>query len=231
MDAGTEASAWAAETTGTPEKPTIRVAIVSKVRLHAEALAGMLSGYARVQVVGGVTNHQAAHDAGALEPDVVLVDMAGETSWGAIRAIRSEGGAAIVALAIAETEEDIVECAKAGVSGYVTRSASVADLVTTVESVSRGELVCSPRVAAALFRRAGALTSQPAAPLQRLTRREAEILRLVEMGLSNKQIAQHLFVELATVKNHLHNIFEKLQVHTRGQAAMIARTAVQQWSN
>jgi len=104
----------------------------------------------------------------------------------------------------------------------VPRAASVEDLVAALESVGRGELLCSAQTAAALLRRVAALAagrSAPAQPLSNLTRREREIGGLLEAGLSNKDIAVQLGIEVATVKNHVHNVLEKLQVHRRGQAA------------
>jgi two-component system, NarL family, nitrate/nitrite response regulator NarL len=147
--------------------------------------------------------------------------MGRKASGDAIRGIRTRVGAEVVALAVTETEEEILDYARAGASGYVARGASLNELVSTVESVSRGEILCSPRIAAALFKRAGALANDSRAPLHRLTRRETEIVGLVARGLSNKQIAQRLFIEVATVKNHLHNIFEKLQVRSRIEAVMV----------
>src|SRR5439155_827652 len=105
------------------------------------------------------------------------------------------------------------------------REASIDDLVTVIESVARGEAICSPRVAAGLLRRVAALAAGHGGDLPRaqLTNREREIVRLIDNGLSNKEIARALGIEVATVKNHVHNILEKLQVHRRGEAAARVR--------
>jgi len=120
----------------------------------------------------------------------------------------------------------VIACAEAGVSGYVTREASLDELTGVVESVARGESPCSPRISALLLRRvaetAGRRTETDAA--RRLTRREAEIVGLIDEGLSNKQIAGRLSIELATVKNHVHSILEKLQVERRAEAAARVRS-------
>ena len=106
------------------------------------------------------------------------------------------------------------------VSGYVSREDSLDDLVAVVESVGRGELLCSPRVAASLLRRVAsrAGTRWDSAPTHHLTAREAQIGQLIQEGLSNKEIASRLGIEVTTAKNHVHNLLEKLQVHRRAEA-------------
>ena len=104
--------------------------------------------------------------------------------------------------------------------------ASLEDLTVAVESAARGELFCSPRVAFTLLRRVGAMAIQiksaegEAGPLSELTLREQEILQLVDRGMSNKEIARHLGIGLATAKNHVHHILEKLHVHRRIDASI-----------
>src|SRR5262249_61440027 len=114
----------------------------------------------------------------------------------------------IVAIAVADIEQDVFACAEAGVSGFVSRNGSIQDLVTAVHCAVRNELVCSPRIAALLFSRVGAkrtserqhdaLTSREQ---DALTRREQEIVSLMTAGLSNKEIARQLRIQNATVKN------------------------------
>ncbi len=131
-----------------------------------------------------------------------------------------------MALAVSEVESDVLAWAEAGVVGYVPREASLEDLVSTIEAVVRGELRCSPRIAATLFRRVTKLSANRRHTPQgiHLTPRELEILDLIDHGLSNKQIAGKLGIEVATVKNHVHNILEKLQVNRRGEAAARMRS-------
>ena len=126
-----------------------------------------------------------------------------------------------MALGVSEAEDDILECAEAGIAAYVLREGSIEDLVETLEATVRGELCCTPKVAATLMRRLAALAAtQPSAlDATHLTSRELGILRLIERGLSNKEIAGRLFIEVSTVKNHVHHVLEKLQVRTRGEAA------------
>jgi DNA-binding NarL/FixJ family response regulator len=111
----------------------------------------------------------------------------------------------------------------------VSRDRSIDELVAAIEAVARGELVCPPRIAAVLLRRLGVLAlrlvpegAPPPAPTL-LTYREREIASLIEQGLSNKQIAHRLGVQLATIKTHVHHILEKLHVHRRIEIAVPAR--------
>jgi DNA-binding NarL/FixJ family response regulator len=200
----------------------IRVFIVARVRLYREGLATMLPRRNEIMLVGSAESWAGcADEVRALEPDVVLVDMAVADGPSAIREIvNGANGAKVVALAVSESERDVIAYAEAGVSGYVTRGESIDDLITAVESAACGQVTCSPRVAAALLRRVTALSNpSPADADSRLTRREAEIAALLDEGLSNKEIARRLCVTLATVKNHVHSILEKLGVHSRFQVA------------
>ena len=127
----------------------------------------------------------------------------------------------IVALGVAEVEQVVMACAKAGVSGFVAPSGSVKDVVAAVHSAVRGELVCSPRMAAMLLNGVSALVARPLADVDNdtLTQREREIVLLMSEGLSNKQIARSLGIQNATVKNHVHSILSKFRVRRRGEVA------------
>ncbi len=118
-------------------------------------------------------------------------------------------------------EQDVIACAEAGISAFVPREGSTEDLINAVRQAIRGELVCSPRVTALLFDRVAALSAGRIKSIDghALTAREKEIVSLVERGLSNKEIARRLSVGTATVKNHVHNILEKLHIHRRGEVA------------
>lgn len=195
--------------------------ILTRTRLLHQGLALALAG--DFEVIGGAT---AACDAipslRAQRPDIALVDVTGASDVDSVRLIHTEvPDVPLVALAVPEVEDLILGCAEAGIAGYVTREGSLADLRATIDSVSRGETLCSPRIAATLLRRLSDLAAQrepiPRAP--RLTARELQIVELIDQGLSNKEIASRLCIGLATVKNHVHNVLDKLQVHRRGEAA------------
>jgi DNA-binding NarL/FixJ family response regulator len=205
----------------------IRVFIVAAVRLYRDGLAAMLPRRDGITVVGTSESWSAcADELRALEPDVVLVDMAAADGPGAIREIvNGTDGVKVVALAVSENERDVIAYAEAGVSGYVTRTESIDDLVAAIESATCGQVTCSPRVAAALLRRVRALSHRsPSGADSRLTRRETEIAALLHEGLTNKEIAKRLYIELATVKNHVHSILEKLDLHSRFEVAQRANS-------
>jgi two-component system, NarL family, nitrate/nitrite response regulator NarL len=208
-----------------PVGRVIRVFIVARIRLYREGLAALLPRRDEITLVGTAESWAAcADELRALEPDVVLVDMAVADGSSAIREIvNGTDGVKVVALAVSESEQEVVAYAEAGVSGYVTRGESIDDLVAAVESAACGQVTCSPRVAAALLRRVTALSNpSPVETDSRLTRREAEVAALLDNGLSNKEIAHRLCIELATVKNHVHSILEKLELHSRFEVAQRA---------
>lgn len=201
----------------------MRVLVIGGIRLYREGLAQILGRVPHIKVVGTAARcEEALAVLSAAEADAVLVDMAGPDSFTTVHAIAEQWpGASIVALGVSEVDNDIVACAEAGVAGYVPREGSVEDLVAVVDSVARGETLCSPRIAASLLRRIAALASgrELWEGTRLLTGREREIVRLIDRSFSNKEIARELCIEVATVKNHVHNILEKLQVHRRGEAA------------
>jgi two-component system, NarL family, nitrate/nitrite response regulator NarL len=205
----------------------IRVCVWSGTRLYREGLAESLGRYEHVDVVGvfGDEDETLAqlHD---LRPSVILLDTTFSESMELLRAIvREVPDAYTVALALGETESEIIDWAEAGVSGYATRDTSIAELATVIERVTRGEVLCSPKIAGSLFRRVSALASDDStsSASARLTTRERQIVELIGEGLSNKEIAARLVIELATVKNHVHNILAKLNVGRRGEAAARVR--------
>jgi two-component system, NarL family, nitrate/nitrite response regulator NarL len=204
-----------------------RVLILAEVGVHREALAGSLDGDRRCDVVGvapGLDEALAALE--EVGPEIVLVDMPTPADANAVRTLAAAApDIKVVALAVPEVESDVIALAEAGAAGYVGREASTDDLVAAVEAVSRGETLCSPGLAATLFRRVATLAHEPRLePMEeRLTTRELEVLRLIDEGLSNKEIANALSIELTTVKNHVHHILKKLDVRRRTAAAARAR--------
>ncbi len=201
----------------------IQIFILTDIRLYREGLAQVLAcdPYVRVCGVAGDL-HTTLSLIGERRPDVALVDLAMSGSLAAVRAIRLiDPAAKVIALGVPDIEEDLLACAEAGVAGYVSRGAGIDELIATIQRAGRGELLCSPRVAAALRERLTSLAAgqESLGTEPHLTSREREILALVERGLSNKDIARELGIEVATVKNHVHNFLDKLRVHRRGQAA------------
>jgi DNA-binding NarL/FixJ family response regulator len=210
------------------DRERIRVMVVGDVRLYREGIAASLEHRADLEVVCLARSGDALARAGECDVDVVVLDMAMAESLDLVRRLTGAvSGLRIVAFAVEETEHDVLLCAEAGAAGYVPPDGTLDDLMNTIRSVARGELLCSPRIAATLFRALRVQT--PEVSVDRLaltlTAREREIAPLLERGLSNKEIAAQLNIEVATVKNHVHNLLEKLQVSSRGEAAARLRSS------
>ena len=194
--------------------------MITDVRFYQEGLARALAQ--RFRVVGtAACPAEAITELQGASPEIALLDVAPEGSVSWLRAIhRAAPKTRLVALAVPDADDDILACAEAGIAAYVTRDASLSELMETLDGVARGEARCSPRVAAGLLRRLALLAGQAEArPSGRLTAREREVLDLIDEGLSNKQIAAHLCIKLSTVKNHVHNILDKVGASRRGEAA------------
>jgi DNA-binding NarL/FixJ family response regulator len=133
----------------------------------------------------------------------------------------------VLILGMSDLTEEIMACIEAGAAGYVLKDASFDSLVDTIRAVHHGELSCSPRMTASLFSRIAELASDrlPRLPPSalKLTARELDILNEIAQGFSNKEIAQRLFIAAQTVKNHIHNILDKLHLRTRLEAVRYAR--------
>jgi two-component system nitrate/nitrite response regulator NarL len=203
---------------------TPRVMIVSPVLLYREGLAASLSSDGRMDVVA--TTDPAGASAKALHcvPDAVLFDATGGDALELARHLRrSHSDMVLVGFGISDTTASAVACAEAGLGGFIDEDGSIDALVTTTQSALRGEFRCSPRVSAILCERLAALANadplRPAAGACSLTPRERQIASLVSEGLSNKEIALGLQIGPATVKNHVHNILDKLGVRRRAAIA------------
>ncbi len=205
-----------------PDRDSLGALIVSEVRFLLESLAGLLDSTPGFHVCGQCeTLAQAVVATLTTRPAIVLLDVAfpgGPQSATALSAALP--GAGIVALALAETEDDVLTWAEAGITGYIPKSATIDDLLLLIKQISRGEQTCSSRVAGRLLRRIAASATERRAPMAAplpasLTRRESEILALVGEGLSNKDIARRLEISLGTTKSHVHNLLGKLSLRRR----------------
>lgn len=199
------------------------VLIVADIRLYRDGLAHVLRRERgmRVTAVAG-TRKEALGALAGERPSVALVDMGMSDALATVRALaHAAPEVKVVGLAVPESDGEVIACAEAGISGLVSREGSLDDLVAAIESAARGEMACSARVAASLLRRVRTLAAERAGVPKglRLTNREIQIVRLIDEGLSNKEIANRLSIEVATVKHHVHNVLEKLGVRRRGEAA------------
>lgn len=206
----------------------IEILIVAPTRYYRDCLAGCLRHVGGFDVVAtGAAPRDVEEELSALGRGVVLVDVADSPAdSGAVVSLAARSpGLRVVVLGVSEDESEILAYAEMGTAGYVTRNHSIDELVRTIESAAAGELRCSPRIAAALSRRVAQLAAeveQDGKP-ELLSAREAEITELLAQGLSNQEIAHRLCIALATVKNHVHNILEKLHVRGRADAGAWAR--------
>jgi DNA-binding NarL/FixJ family response regulator len=198
-----------------------RVVIASSVRLVREGLVASLRGCDGIVVDAVNLDPEGIARIAAIAPEVVLVDLghAGATAMTRLLKVACSD-AKLVAFALAEIDDDVFACAAAGFSGYVPRESGADELYRTLMDAAGGRMNCAPHITAAMFSRLSDLLQQRPArmALPSLTARESEILTLAEEGRSNKEIARHLRISSATVKNHIHNILQKLRVGRRGEA-------------
>jgi two-component system nitrate/nitrite response regulator NarL len=201
------------------EPVPLRVFVLSDMRLLCEGLGLALARETEVELIGA-GDSSLPLTVVAHRPDVLLLDVS-MPSWAekaaAVRMLLPV--LKIVAIAVAEVEQEVFACAAAGVSGFVSRDGTINDVVTAIHCAVRDELVCSRRTAALLLGRVTALSSRRPEPADGLTRREHEIVALLGEGMSNKEIARALRIQNATVKNHIHTILGKLRVRRRGEIA------------
>jgi DNA-binding NarL/FixJ family response regulator len=194
--------------------------VISEICFFREGIVAALD---EAPEIGTVTEAARAPEpeGGVPAPDVVVVDLATAQSLSVIAAVRrAVPDARIVALG-ADREDQALACARASVRGFVTRDQSLDELVSTVVEVGRGSELCPPSVGVLLLRVMGGSAASNRIRGYALTDRELDVVKLLERGLSNKEIAAALVIEPATVKNHVHNVLRKLNVHRRGQVAAL----------
>ncbi|WP_167854708.1 LuxR C-terminal-related transcriptional regulator [Mangrovimicrobium sediminis] len=221
----------------------VSIVILSDIRIYAEGLQHIFARQAAIDVLGAAADLARAQSlVGDQQPDVVLLDMTMPAPCELARLIvEASPESRIVALAVPFEEHDLLQCAHLGITGYILREASVEELVEAVVCAGEGKFYCPPKITACILnglqaprepapppattpRQIQAAADDAPAPA-RLTRREQQIAALLEDGLSNKQIARQLNIEVSTVKNHVHNLLLKLEVDNRNQAASRLRTS------
>ena len=210
----------------------IRTMIVDDHALFRRGLEMVLDEEPDIELVGQASDGaEAVEKAAESLPDIVLMDIRMPRSSGieACRAMKEAAPSAkIVILTISDEEEDLFEAIRAGASGYLLKDIPLDEVAGTVRAVHGGQSLINPSMAgklltefAALARRDGGDRTQEV-PAPRLTEREMEVLKLVARGMNNRDIAKELFISENTVKNHVRNILEKLQIHSRMEAVMVA---------
>ncbi len=208
----------------------IRVLIVDDHALFRRGLQMVLESEPDIEVVGEAGDgNEALEQAEQTAPDVVLMDVRMPNASGieATRAIKDVlPSAKILMLTISDEENDLYEAIKAGASGYLLKEISIEEVATAVRQVQAGQSLISPSMASKLLTEFASIVKQRdervPVPGPRLTDRELEVLKLVAKGMNNRDIGAELFISENTVKNHIRNILEKLQLHSRMEAVVYA---------
>jgi len=214
----------------------MNIVVLTPVHLLGDSLAACFGQRAGLVVVAVVRDLQSLRSTLAREHvDLALIDVTHGIERYDVRPIAFEhASVTLVALGVDEGRQEVIRCGRAGFSGYVSRDASVDALCRALYDIVQGKLSCPAEISSsllrALFRDDGPAGPSPG---NTLTRRESDVLELIGHGLSNKEIARELYLSVATVKHHVHNVLDKLNLPRRAQAMrrvqeapwLVARTA------
>jgi DNA-binding NarL/FixJ family response regulator len=202
--------------------------VVDDQELFRRGLTMLLGVEDDIDVVGEAGDGIAATELAATAvPDVILMDvrMPKRSGIEACVAIKEAAPTArIIMLTVSDEEADLYDAVKNGASGYLLKDSSIDEVAQAIRVVADGQSLISPSMAIKLldeFKQMSRSDRQQV-PTPRLTDRELEVLKLVAQGLNNREIAKRLFISENTVKNHVRNILEKLQLHSRMEAVMYA---------
>jgi two-component system, NarL family, nitrate/nitrite response regulator NarL len=206
----------------------LQIAIIDDHPLFRSGVADALSRHGGFDIVAeGGSADEAIAIAGLKLPDVMLLDVS--MPGGGVHAVReisqSYPVVKVVMLTVSEHEDDVTASLRAGARGYILKGVAARELISILRAVAAGDVYVTPSLAATLlFELTGASASRsPLSPLDELTERERQILEQVAAGDSNKEIAAVLQLSEKTVKHHMTNILQKLQVRNRVEAALMAK--------
>ena len=214
----------------------IRILVIEDNRLLRDGIRSMLNEQPDLAVVAAFgTGESVLQKIDALKLNIILLDLGlrSQNSLGIVRSIKKKSKEVrIIVLDLVPTEEDILEFVRAGVSGFILKDATIDEFLRTIRSVAQGAKVLPPLLTSSLFSQIVAhAVNEAKGPSTRLmesvrmTRRERQVIELISDGMANKEIAQRLHLSPYTVKSHVHNILEKLALHTRVQIAKYAHTS------
>lgn len=204
----------------------IRVVVADDDEVFRRGLAALPQVFPRIVIAGEASDGEEAVDlASDLAPDIVLMDVRMPKLSGieAASRIREEVPTTrILMLTVSDEEEDLFQALKAGAVGYVLKGADLGEVKAAVEAVYQGESFVSPQMASKLIAEFTSLSREQETRQPKITKREHDVLQCLAKGYSNKQIGEELFISENTVKNHVRNILEKLQLNSRIEAATYA---------
>lgn len=215
----------------------LRILIVDDHPLVRSGIRAFLTSVPGIAIAGEATNGKTAvEQALALQPDVILMDLQmpggpeNELGFNGIDAtqaiLQASPHIGVIVLTVFEDDDAVFAAMRAGARGYILKGADQAELLRAIQAVSQGEAMFSPGIAQRLVSYFSAFNAiNPSQVFTELTERERQILDLIAQGLNNPQIAERLVLSAKTVRNHISNIFSKLQVADRAQAIIRAREA------
>jgi DNA-binding NarL/FixJ family response regulator len=192
-------------------------------------LVALLDSVREIEVLTTVEDgQQAIESAAKLQPDVILMDLQMPKVNGieaTRQIIQTSPHIGVIVVTMFEDDDSVFAAMRAGARGYILKGADQKDMIRAIQAVARGEALFGPTIATRLMNYFTPPAQSPPQAFPELTEREREILELIAQGLSNAEIAAKLSISMKTVRNHVSNIFNKLQVTDRVQAAIQAREA------
>ena len=206
----------------------IQILLIEDNRLLRDGIASMLKKHSDMHVVATVGNDEnILLMMGKLNPNIVLIDLGlrNQNSLQVVKLIKKHfPETKVIVMNLIPLQADVFEFVQAGVSGFILKDANVAEFYKTIRSVYQGAQILPPHLTGSLFSQIveHAINGyKPSAIVEsvRITKRERQVIELIADGFTNKEIAQKLHLSTYTVKSHVHNILEKLALHTRMQIA------------
>jgi two-component system, NarL family, response regulator DegU len=211
----------------------IKLIIIEDNRLLREGITAMIKEQPDLKVAAALgTSENILTKIDIVKPNIALLDLGlrNQNSLNLVKSIiKKFTSTRIIVMDLVPVHEEILEFVQAGVSGFILKDATVVDFLKTIRSVAKGDKVLPPHLTDSLFSQivkhaVNGLKSSTLINSVRMTKREKQVIELIADGLTNKEIAQKLHLSTYTIKSHVHNILEKLALHTRVQIAKYAHT-------